>query len=172
MFAQPICNCLSTPTHYFLFSHTGCNASCVAGEWMSCKSLGAHKNCFLNHSRPSVLSNPFSCMLGTLQIKGLIRFNKQFSCWMAKWHCIAGTVNERALHNTKRSKYFVHSAQPNFDCIVQQSRSKDLRNSKVWSAGTFMPGSLARETSVFEVSRRLVGWAMRGGSWQTEYLFH
>lgn len=53
---------------------------------------------------------------------------------------------------------------------MQQSQSKDLRNSEAWSAGTFMPGSLAREISVFEIR---AGDLMNDVSWfVTEYLFH
>ena len=149
MFAHPICNCLITPTHFFFFFNIVCNAACMAGEWLSCKSLDAHQNCFLNHSRPSILSNPSSRMLGALQI-GLVCLYQQFSYWMAKWHCITGTVNERALHNREASTLCILLGQT-LTASMQPSPSKDLRNSEVWSVGTFMPRSLARETSAFEI---------------------
>lgn len=46
---------------------------------------------------------------------------------------------------------------------TQQSWSRDLRNSEVWSDGTFMPGSLPRETSASEIRQEAV-W-MNDVSW-------
>lgn len=183
-FPKQTCKCLlylHTPfttallhSHFFPFL-TLCNVACIGRERIPCRHLGVHVcwSCFLNHSRPPVLSNPSSCWLEALQIQGLICFHKRFLCWMSKWHCIAGTVNGRALCDTKRSRHFVHSAQPSFGCIhATKLIQRSEEYSKVLAPLWIMPGSLAGETlESLKSGRRLFRWTMCVGSGQTIYLF-
>lgn len=153
------------PPIFSFFSNIGCTVPSVAREWVSCKCLGICQSCFLNYSRPPDLSNPPSCMLGALQMKGFICFHKQFPCWMSKRHCVAETINGRALCDTKRSKHFMHSAQPHFGCLHASKLiqiSEEYSEFEVLSRLWIMPGSLSGEIS----ERRLAERMMWVSSWQ------